>query len=288
MNNEDFVSKRKIVSPYTATPADKFILNDKSYYRVLNLSVSTFNDASTSYFHKSIGGYHGAKMRRYQELIDHGISREMQEFMNALRKNPTPMSIDSTLKRLDILNMLNTKYIIYNPKAQPIMNPHALGNAWFVDKVKVVNNADEEIKAVQDFDPATTAIVDKRFKDRLFSFTKDVAATIELTEYRPNRLSYRSSAKTDQLAVLSEIYYDKGWDAYVDGKPVPHFRVNYVLRAMKVPAGEHKIEFRFEPEVWRIGGIVSMISSILLIAFILFVLYTEYKEREVLKESDEE
>jgi hypothetical protein len=277
LNNDDFISKRKAETPYVASKADQYILKDKTlYYRVLNLAVSTFNDASTSYFHKSIGGYHGAKMRRYQELIDHEISREMQSIINTLRNKPTPQKLDSTLRSLPAINMLNTKYIIYNPQAQPIMNPYALGNAWFVKDVRVVENADEEIMAVQNFDPAATAIVDKRFKDLLFDFSIDSTATIKLTTYKPNYLEYRSNAATDQLAVLSDIYYDKGWNAYVDGKLVPHFRADYVLRAMKVPAGEHKIEFRFEPKTWRIGGIISMISSILFVLFVLFVVYVEF------------
>ena len=278
LNADNFISKRKVENPYRPSKADLQIMKDKSYYRVLNVAVSTFNDASTSYFHKSIGGYHGAKMRRYQELIDYGISKEMQMFIGTLRSNPTPQSIDSVLSRLGILNMLNTKYIIYNPDAAPIVNPYALGNAWFVDKVKVVDNADEEIKAVQNFDPASTAVVDKRFKDLLFDFTKDSTAVMDLTEYRPNYLAYHSKAGTDQLAVMSDIYYDKGWNAYVDGKKVPYFRVDYVLRAMKVPAGEHKVEFRFEPAVWKIGTTVSWISSIIMVLFMLYVLYWEYKE----------
>ncbi|NPA37693.1 MAG: YfhO family protein [Chlorobi bacterium] len=279
MNNDDFVSKRKAIMPFTPSAADKFILQDITYYRVLNVAVSTFNDASTSYFHKSIGGYHGAKMRRYQELIDFEINKEIQQFINTLKSKPTPQAVDSTLRQLNVLNMLNTKYIIYNPQAQPVVNPYALGNAWFVDKVKVVENADEEIKAVQNFNPSKLAIADKRFKDQLFDFSRDSSAVISLTEYRPNYLKYSSKAATDQLAVMSEIYYDKGWNAYVDGKPVPHFRVDYVLRAMKVPAGEHTIEFKFEPETWKIGGVVSLVSSILFFLFIIIVFYTEYKKK---------
>jgi len=278
LNNDDFVSKQKVKIPYTATAADKFILQDKTLdYRVLNLAVSTFNDASTSYFHKSIGGYHGAKMRRYQELIDFEISKEIQTLISVLQAGATQNAIDAALMKSQALNMLNTKYIIYNPNAQPLINPHILGNAWFVNDVKVVEDANHEIKAVQNFNPAQTAIVDKRFKNLLFDFKKDSTASIKLEVYKPNYLKYKTKTQSDQLAVFSEIYYDKGWNAYVDGKKEPHFRVNYVLRAMKIPAGNHTVEFKFEPVSWKIGGIVSLISSILLIFVMIFVIYFEYK-----------
>lgn len=281
LNSDNYTSKKKIEQPYTPTKADQFILQDKDPdYRVLNLAVSTFNDASTSYFHKSIGGYHGAKMRRYQELIDHEIIKEMQKIISTLQSQPSMQSINNTLQQLQALNMLNTRYIIYNPDAAPLQNPFALGNAWFVDEVKVVNNADEEIAAVQNFNPAKTAIVDKRFEKELFKFKKDPAATIELVKYEPNHLIYKTKANSDQLAVFSEIYYEKGWNAYIDGKKVPHFRANYVLRAMKIPAGEHTVEFKFEPSIWTIGTTISWISSIILLLGLAFAVYLEVKKKD--------
>jgi hypothetical protein len=278
LNSDDFVSKQKIKKPYTASTADKFILQDKSLdYRVLNLAVSTFNDASTSYFHKSIGGYHGAKMRRYQELIDFEISKEIQSLISVLQAGATQNTINAALMKLQALNMLNAKYIIYNPNAQPLINPFVLGNAWFVENIKMVEDANQEIKEVQNFNPAQTAIVDKRFKDLLFDFKKDSAALIKLITYKPNYLKYETKTQSNQFAVFSEIYYDKGWNAYVDGKKAPHFRVNYVLRAMEIPAGNHTVEFKFEPVSWKTGGMISLISSILLIIVMGFVVYIEYK-----------
>jgi uncharacterized membrane protein YfhO len=178
--------------------------------------------------------------------------------------------------------MLNTKYIIINPDGFPLINKSALNNAWFVSEVKTVENADEEIQSVIDFDAKNTAIVDKRFEKYLFKFTKDENAKIELTKYAPNNLTYKSKVSTPQLAVFSEIYYEKGWNAYIDGQKVEHFRANYILRAMKIPAGEHKIEFKFEPTVWTMGNQVSLIGSILMILFIAFGIYWEYKNKKKL------
>ncbi len=276
LNEDNFVTKRKVEVPFTASKADEIILKDNDpNYRVLNLAVSTFNDASTSYFHKSIGGYHGAKMRRYQELIDAEISKEMQNIISTLQNKPTQQSIDNVLKQNQALNMLNTKYIIYNPEAPPLVNNYALGNAWFVNNIKIVADANEEIKAVQNFEPKNTAIVDKRFEKELINLTEDKSATIKLTEYKPNHISYKSTANTNQIAVFSEIYYDKGWNTYIDNKQVSHFRADYVLRAMKIPAGSHTIEFKFEPRSWAIGSTISLISSIILLLALIGVVYIE-------------
>ena len=185
-----------------------------------------------------------------------------------------------TLSSLQALNMLNTKYIIYNPEAPPLKNSFALGNAWFVSNTKLVADANEEIEAVQNFDPKTTAIVDKRFEKELFNFTKDPSAKIELTSYKPNYLTYKSETNSDQLAVFSEIYYDKGWNAYIDGNLVPYFRVNFVLRAMKIPAGKHTIEFKFEPKSWSIGTTIALISSIILLLALIGIIYLELKQNK--------
>jgi hypothetical protein len=175
---------------------------------------------------------------------------------------------------MNVLNMLNTKYIIQpdkNKKPSASINMAALGNAWFVENYSLVNNADEELAALDDFDPEKEAIVDKRFSEYLegFSPSVDSAASIKLIEYKPNDLKYQSNTKKDQLAVFSEIYYDKGWNAYVDGILTPHFRVNYVLRAMILPAGKHLVEFKFEPRVYEVGEKVSLASSLLLIILVL-------------------
>ncbi len=281
LNDNNFVNKKNIEVPFTASKADEFILQDKTLdYRVLNLAVSTFNDASTSYFHKSIGGYHGAKMRRYQELIDFYITKEMQNIINTLQNNPTQQSVEQALQKNVVLNMLNTKYIIYNLEAPPISNNFAYGNAWFVENTEIANDANEEIKKMNNFNPTTTAIVDKRFSKELFKFTKDTTAKINLTSYKPNHLTYTTTSKSNQLAIFSEIYYDKGWNAYIDGKPTTHFRANYILRAMKIPSGKHTIEFKFEPKSWQIGSIISLTSSIILIISLILIIYLEFFKKK--------
>lgn len=252
LNSDNFVTKREANNPYIPSPADQSILQDTGYYRVMNLTVDPFNDASTSYFHKSIGGYHGAKLKRYQELIDQHISK-----MN-----------------IQVLNMLNTKYFIgagQDQQPMPQINPDALGNAWFVDSVMIVDNADKEIAALSNLTPKTKAVVDKRFENLITKklFPKDTLSTISLIQYEPNHLTYDINAGSEKLAVFSEIYYAKGWNAYLDGKITPHFRANYVLRAMQIPAGKHKLEFKFEPKSYITGEKISMAGSILLIILLI-------------------
>ncbi len=254
LNNENFVNSSRIERPFPKSAVDEFILKDiDPNFRVLNLTVDPFADASTSYYHKSIGGYHGAKLRRYQELYDHQIKGKFN---------------------MNVINMLNTKYIIQadenkRPSAYPNMG--YLGNVWFVKEVQFVKNADEELAALDNFDPEKTAIIDERFSSSLdgFETVYDSVAQIQLVTYKPNHIQYQSNSIKDQLAVFSEIYYDKGWNAYVDDVLVPHFRVNYVLRAMIVPAGKHKIDFKFEPKVYVVGEKISLASSVLLILLVL-------------------
>jgi hypothetical protein len=249
-------------NPFTATEADKLIMKDVDpNYRVLNTMVNTFNDASTSYFHKSIGGYHGAKLERYQELIENQISKN----------------------NMQVYNMLNTKYFIVpgeDKRASVQVNMEALGNAWFVDTYKIVDNADQEMKALDDFDAAKVAIVDKRFEDKLKGFEPsiDSTASIKLTNYKPNYLAYESKSLKDRLTVFSEIYYPKGWNAFIDGKTADHFRVNYVLRALVIPAGEHKIEFKFEPKSYFTGEKIAFAGSLLLLFLLIGVFGLEIKK----------
>jgi len=267
LNSDNFVSKREAKQPYTPSEADLAILQDTALnFRVLNLTVDPFRDASTSYFHKSIGGYHGAKLKRYQELVDYQISKN----------------------NMQVLNMLNTKYFIApgeNKQPVPQINPEALGNAWFVDSVLIVPNADAEITALTALNPKTKAIVDKRFENLISkNYITDSVARIALIEYQPNHLIYQSSTKSDQLAVFSEIYYDKGWNAYIDGMLTPHLRANYVLRAMQVPSGVHKIEFKFEPKSYKTGESISLASSIVLVLLLIsafgYEIYKYYKKEE--------
>ncbi|HSY62281.1 MAG TPA: YfhO family protein, partial [Cytophaga sp.] len=234
------------------TEQDEQILADNGYYRVLNLTKSPFNDATTSFYHKSIGGYSAIKLSRYQDLIENQISKN----------------------NIEVMNMLNTRYIIASPRqegAEPIVqrNPGAYGNAWFVKQTKIVQNADEEMKALDSIVPLTEAFIDVRFAKAGKEYTVDSASYIKLTEYHPNHLKYESNAATEQFAVFSEIYYQPGWNAYVDGKLTPHVRVDYVLRGMELPAGKHEILFKFEPEHYIRSEKISYIGSLLWIALLL-------------------
>jgi hypothetical protein len=253
LNDDNFVSKRQVKEPFQMSQADKSILQDKSLdYRVYNVTGDPFRNASTSYFHKSIGGYHGAKMRRYSELIDHHISKN----------------------NMDVLNMLNTKYfIVPDNNRQPVAkyNADALGNAWFAENYRIVSNADAEIEALSDFNPRNEAIVDERFEQFVAGkdFSTDSSSFIKLDDYKPNYLTYSVNCYNEKLAVFSEIYYPKGWNAYIDGELTDHFRVNYVLRAMVIPNGEHVVEFKFEPRSYTLGNKISMASSLALIIFLI-------------------
>lgn len=264
-NNDNFTSPREVAVPFQKMPVDNEILKDKDlYYRVLNLK-NPFADARTSYFHKSIGGYHGAKMERYNELIKYQITPEMQTLIDGWFKQHA--SIDSVTANLPVLNMLNTKYIIYDLKQPPLANAHALGNAWLVKQVKMVDNADQEITSLKNLDPKTTAIVNKQFEKELDGFKAGSAeGEIKLTGYQPNDLKYEATVNSGpQLAVFSEIYYPKGWVSYIDGKKTDHVQADFVLRAMVIPAGKHQIEFKFEPASYYTGNKISMASSILLL-----------------------
>jgi hypothetical protein len=282
LNNDDFVSQRKLEQPFTASAADKEILKDNSLdYRVLNLTVSPFNDASTSYFHKSIGGYHGAKLQRYQELIEHHISPEIQRISQRFQAVESQADIEQVFAGLNVINMLNTKYLIVDKKSAPVQNPQAMGNAWFVKSLETVDNADEEIEKLDEINIKNTAIVDKRFFDllpkKLYPF--DSSSSINLVSYAPNKLVYRSETKVDQVAVFSEIYYPKGWVAKIDGEEQPHFRVNYVLRAMQIPAGKHEIVFEFKPRSYYLGNKISFASSIILLLAVAGVVFIEIRKK---------
>jgi hypothetical protein len=271
LNDGNFVSDREVKVPYKATVADLEILKDKSVdYRVLNMGVSTFNDASTSYFHQSIGGYHGAKMRRYQELIDFHIGNEMALLGQRLEKIKSESGVDSLFLGLNSLNMLNTKYLIYNPQAAPLTNKHALGSVWLVNKYKIVENADQEIAAVKLIDPAREAVISKKFQDQLsgIKLNEESSGKISLTAYSPNKMTYHYEGDGNHLALFSAIYYPKGWNAYIDGKVVPHFQADYLLRSMVLPKGNYDIVFRFEPKSFLTGQKISFWSSLILILLI--------------------
>ncbi|TXK33869.1 YfhO family protein [Pontibacter qinzhouensis] len=261
LNESDF-KERAIENHFQLTQADRMILQDKDlHYRVFYLP-NPFNDARTSWHHKSVGGYHGAKMRRYQDVIDRHISQN----------------------NLDVLRMLNTRYIITGNEQQPVQRlPGALGNAWFVEQVEKVNSPDEEIEALNGLDAGMTAIVDaSKFEVPGTEFNTE-GSTIKLTEYEPNYLKYEASAAEAGFVVFSEIYYADGWKAFVDGNPVEHVRANYILRAMPVPAGKHVIEFRFEPKSYEVGNAVSLISSFLLLIILVSAAIYGTRNRPVVK-----
>jgi hypothetical protein len=281
LQEDDFVKKSANAIPYPMTLADQYILQDTSpSYRVLNIAVNTFNDASTSYYHQSIGGYHGAKLKRYKEVIDSCLTEELAVLRMVMQKPDS--SNEGTIYSQPVINMMNTKYIVYNAEAPPLLNRGALGNAWFVNSVKMVPNADAEIVAIKNFDPRSTAFVDQKFEDKLKGFNiqgADSASSIILTKYKPNHLTYQASASAEKLAVFSEIYYDKGWNAYVDGKPADYFRANYILRAMRVPQGNHTIEFKFEPKVITTGEKVSFAGSLIILLFVAFAVWSDLKKK---------
>ncbi len=262
--NEDNFSKRKTkVQETPMTAVDVEILKDKDlYYRVYNTTQNITSDAVTSYYHKSIGGYHAAKLKRYQELIDFQLSKG----------------------NINAYNMLNAKYfIINNPQTQQQsyqQNPDACGNAWFVKELKYVPSADSEMNSLSSFNPKNTVIIDERFKTDLADFTPnyDSTASIKLTKYNPMQLDFESNASSEQFAVFSDVYYNKGWNVYIDGVKSNYIRANYLLRAMKVPAGKHQIVFKFEPVAYQTGEKIALASSLLLLLLVGFGGYKAFKE----------
>lgn len=285
LNDAQFVPHSIRTETFTKTNTDELILQDTSLdYRVLNFATSTFDDNNTSYWHKSVGGYHPAKLRRYQEMIEHHISPEMQAAYKAIATAGGEMdSVDANKFR--VLNMLNTKYFIFPAGQQrqtvPILNPHAYGNAWFVNKVQYVNNANEEIDVLDSIIPTETAVVDARFKDVLkgtMESYKDSLSSIRLTSYTPNRLTYETNNAQDGIAVFSEIYYPDGWHVTIDGQPAELARADYILRTMHVPAGQHTIEMRFDPTSLHVTeGIAYGALALLVIGIIVAVLIAKRK-----------
>jgi Bacterial membrane protein YfhO len=265
LNDENFSKRKSKVQEMPMTAVDVEILKDKDlYYRVYNTTQSITADASTSYYHKSLGGYHAAKLKRYQELIDFQLSKG----------------------NMSAYNMLNTKYfIVNNPQTQQQsyqLNPEACGNAWFIKEIKFVPSADSEMNSLSNFNPKNTVVVDERYKSEIGDFNPifDSVASIKLTKYNPMQLDFESNASTEQFAVFSDIYYSKGWNVYIDGVKGNYIRANYLLRAMKVPAGKHQIVFKFEPEAYFVGEKIALASSLLLVLLVGLGAYKTYKSRE--------
>ena len=265
VNQEDFTNSRRVDKPFVASNVDKQILQDTTHFRVGNFVGNPMQDGTTSYFHQSIGGYHAAKMGRYSELFEYQIAK----------------------KNMQVLNMLNTKYLIVadnKGEKQAQLNPYANGNAWFVNEIKLVDSANKEMMALDSLQTKFEAVIDIRQLDQTINLTfdKDSTATISLKKYDVTELTYESKTNRKQFAVFSEIFYKDGWNAYVDGQLTPHYRVNYVLRGMIVPEGNHTITFKFEPKVIQKGGLISLISYIILILVSAgWLLYDEKKKKIV-------
>jgi hypothetical protein len=279
--NDDMFQENNDEMVFVQSACDKAILADKSlYYRVFPVYRNPFTDGNTPYHHKSIGGYHGAKLRRYQDVIDHYLMSEWQNISGALQKG-TVEGVMSALQNSPVSNMLNDKYIIYNPDANPIQNPYAMGNAWFVQNIEWVGNADEELTAIGKTNLRNHAVVMQEFKDKVQTIGNDsVTGTITLTSYSPNKLTFEANADKARLAVFSDIYYPAGWKAFVDGQETLIIRANYILRALMVPQGKHTIEFRFEPSSYKTGKTVALIGSILVLLLISGGIYYYRKNKD--------
>lgn len=273
--DDQFVEKVQQENSFKPTDTDKAILADKTLdFRVLNLAGNTFNENNTSYWHKSIGGYHAAKLRRYQEMIEEHISSEMNDVFKAVS------DAGGDMKKVDpsgfpVLNMLNTRYFIFplqGGQTMPMQNPYTMGNAWFVDEVQYVNNANEEIDALHHINPAKVAVIDQKFSEQVKqTAVPDSMSSIKLTAYEPNGLKYEVDSKTGGTVVFSEIYYP-GWQAYIDGVEAPHGRADYILRAMNVPAGKHEVEFKFDPKSLHVTETIAFIAlGVLALMLLLFI-----------------
>lgn len=289
LNNDMFVNKSEREAPVEMTETDKIILQDKSdfgSYRVLNLASNTFNENETSYYHNSIGGYHAAKLRRYQDMIDAYIAPEMQKLVPAVAQAGGDMTKINGDSIYPVLNMLNARYFIFplqNGQTVPLKNPYAYGNAWFVDRITYVNNANEEIDKVGKIDLRHEAVADAKFKDQLKDAKKqDNVSVVKLTGYSSNHLKYSVSSDAGGVIVFSEVYYP-GWTATVDGKPVELGRVNYLLRAINVAPGKHSVELMFYPKSVDTTETIAYIAYAVLILALLFVVYIEMKKKGKVK-----
>ncbi len=283
LNNDDFEPRRRVERPYPMRPADQYILEDDDTFRVLDITENTFNSARTAYYHHAIGGYHGAKLQRYQDLIDFHIRHEMETLQQLLNRGVNQAQIEQQLQDKNVLNMLNTRYILHHPETPPVRNPHAAGNAWFISDFEIVPNADEELLALEEINPAEKAVIDQRFAKHLEEgdIGEDPAADIYLVDYQPNRLEYKYNSNVQQLAIFSEIYYPDGWQVTINGEETDHFRANYILRAMVLPPGEYTIEFSFKPRPYYTGQYIALAFSVILAAGI--IAYAVIQWRKVIR-----
>ncbi len=283
LNDEMFVEKSQRDAPQPMTATDKQILQDKSLdYRVLNLASNTFNENETSYYHKSIGGYHAAKLRRYQEMIDAYIAPEMQKLMPAIADAQCDMTKVAGDSLYPVLNMLNTKYVIMplqGGQTVPIQNPYAYGNAWFVDKVNYVDNANQEIDMIGKLNLRHEAVADKKFQQQLGAAVDQENAVVTIKSYEPNHLTYDVQSDKGGVVVFSEIYYP-GWTATIDGQPAELGRVNYILRALNVKAGQHQVELSFHPKSVERTETIAYVAFVLLLLAVAAVVFVEWKKQK--------
>ena len=292
LNKDNFVDKTQFAQSTAPSPADNFILQDPEIgYRVLDLTgpspqnINPFKYSRASRFHRSLGGYHGAKLGRYQDVIDKYLIPEWQQLNQSFGPEATLQSVTEAMRDMSAYNLLNTKYIILNPQSAPLSNPHAIGSAWFAKEIKQVASANDEIEAISGSDLSFTAIINEEFSSQIQNI-KSSGPThaddkIELKELSPNKLKYTASSTEDRLAVFSEIWYPHGWEATIDGNKTDYIRANYLLRAMVVPAGQHEIEFTFAPKSLKTGQLVALISSLLVLLLALGWLFQEYRKSQL-------
>ena len=284
LNDEMFVPKEEREAPQAKTQTDELILRDESLdYRVLNLASNTFNENETSFYHKSIGGYHAAKLRRYQEMIEAYINPEMQQLFSAVSEAGGDMTKVNGDSICPVLNMLNTKYFIFplqGGQTVPIQNPYVYGNAWFVDQITYVDNANKEIEAVGKIDLRHQAVADAKFKAQLGeAAVQDTASIVKITSYEPNRLTYDVNSGKGGVLVFSEIYYP-GWTATVDGEAVELGRVNYILRAINIAPGQHQVELAFFPKSVNMTETIAYIAFVLLLLVLVYVIFNQIKQKK--------
>ena len=285
LNNNNFIDKSRFNKPFVASTADQSILKDNTLdYRVADITKDMFNDASTCYFHKSLGGYCGAKLRRYQDVITQYLGGEL----NQLRSAKTAEDLMQTLAQLKVLNMLNTKYIIYNANAQPFPNPYASGNAWVAKDIRWVDTPNDEIDAIANTDLEHTAILNKEFEQQVgnYQFTDSILPKITLEDYQPNKLTYKFNGVStglttaNYLVVFSEIWTERGWKMTIDGQEQPLLRADYLLRCALIPGGEHQIVMEYAPKAYSVGNTITFISSLIMVLGLVGALIYTFKPKK--------
>lgn len=281
IHKDSFISERQANSQFNPTQADLRIKADSDLqFRVFSIDRNAFNEVHTSYFHKSLGGYHGAKLRRYQDLIDYYLTNDLQMLRVAANDSSSVTAIQEVLSRMPAINMLNTKYIIYDGDSDPVENPYAMGHAWFVNNVRMVSSAMDELLGISEVDLSNTAVIHEEFAEILGKETIGAeAGTIELISYHPDKLIYKANTASPQLTVFSEVYYSRGWKVYVNDVETPIIRANYILRAIFIPAGESTVEFRFEPTSYKCGKLISIAGSALLLGLLIYGIVIAVKRK---------